>query len=66
MNNKENGGTVYVDRHGDDDFNDVAILVQFMIYAFFYNINIHGWYCGLFWYDVDDEFAIDDDDNDDE
>lgn len=35
MNNKENGGTVYVDRHGDDDFKDVAILVQFMIYAFF-------------------------------
>lgn len=35
MNNKENGGTVYVDRHGDDDFKDVAILVHFMIYAFF-------------------------------
>lgn len=37
-----------------------------MIYAFFYNINIHGWYCGLFWYDVDDEFAVDDDDDDDD
>lgn len=34
-----------------------------MIYVFFYNINIYGWYCGLFWYDVDDEFVIDDDDD---
>lgn len=39
MNNKENGGTVYVDRYGDDDFKDVAILVQFMIYAFFYIVD---------------------------
>lgn len=62
MNNKENGGTVYVDRHGDDDFKDVAILVQYYDICFFHNyINIHGWYCGLFWYDIDDEFAIDDD-----
>lgn len=64
MNNKENGGTVYVDRHGDDDFKDVAILVQYYDICFFHNINIHGSYCGLFWYDVDDEFAIDDDDDD--
>lgn len=63
MNNKENGGTVYVDRHGDDDFKDVAILVQYYDICFFHNINIHGWYCGLFWYDVDDEFAINDDDH---
>lgn len=62
MNNKENDGNVYVDRNGDDDFKDVAILVQYYDICFFHNINIHGWYCGLFWYDVDDEFAIDDDD----